>query len=82
MFQLDSLAKWLIVLGLGVAALGALLLLIGRVPGLDRLGSLPGDIRYQSADGRFSCFVPIVSMILISVILTIVLNVVLRLLNR
>ncbi len=82
MFQLDSLAKWLIVLGLGVAALGGLLLLVGRVPGLDRLGSLPGDIRYQSADGRFSCFVPIVSMILVSVVLTIVLNVILRLLNR
>ncbi len=82
MFQLDSLAKWLIVLGLGVAALGGLLLLAGRVPGLDRLGSLPGDIRYQSADGRFSCFVPIVSMILVSVVLTIVLNVILRLLNR
>jgi hypothetical protein len=82
MFQLDSLAKWLIVLGLGVAALGGLLLFVGRVPGLDRLGSLPGDIRYQSADGRFSCFVPIVSMILVSVVLTIILNVILRLLNR
>jgi hypothetical protein len=82
MLQLDSLAKWLVVVGLGVAALGALLFLLGRIPGLDRLGSLPGDIRWQSADGRISCAVPIVSSILLSVILTIVLNVILRLLRR
>jgi hypothetical protein len=82
MFQLDSLAKWLVVLGIGIAALGALLFLLGRVPGLDRLGSLPGDIHYRSPDGRVSCFIPIVSSILLSVILTVVLNVIIRLLNR
>jgi len=82
MFQLDSLAKWLIVIGIGIVALGALLLLLGKIPGLDRLGSLPGDIRWQSANGRVSCFVPIVSSILLSIILTIILNVVVRFLNR
>lgn len=82
MFQLDSLAKWLIVIGVGIAALGVLLFLLGRIPGLNRLGTLPGDIRWESADGRISCFVPIVSSILISVILTIVLNLIIRVLNR
>lgn len=82
MFELDSIAKWLVVVGVGLAALGALLFLLGRVPGLDRLGRLPGDVRYRSPDGRVSCFVPIVSSILLSVILTVVLNVVIRLLNR
>jgi hypothetical protein len=81
-FELSTLAKWLIVIGVGIATLGVLLLLVGKIPGLSRLGQLPGDIRYQSADGRISCFVPLVSSILISVILTIVLNVVLRLINR
>jgi hypothetical protein len=44
------------------------------------LSSLPGDIRIET-DG-FSCFVPIVSMILLSVLLTILLNIILRLLSR
>ena len=46
------------------------------------LGSLPGDIRYTSADGSFGCFVPIVSSIVLSIILTIALNVIVRLINR
>jgi hypothetical protein len=82
MFQLDTLGRWLIVVGLGVAALGLLLFLLGRIPGLDRLGSLPGDIRIQSRDGRLSCFVPIVSSLLLSIILTLVLNIAVRVLNR
>lgn len=82
MLQLDSLGKWLIALGIGIVALGGLFFLLGRIPGISRLGSLPGDIRWQSADGRFSCLVPIVSSILISVLLTLVLNVIGRLLNR
>ena len=82
MFQIDTFGRWLIFIGLGIAALGLLLLLLGKVPFVNRLGSLPGDIRYQSADGRVSCLVPIVSSILISIVLTIVLNVIVRLLNR
>jgi hypothetical protein len=82
MFQLDSLGKWLVVAGVGIAVLGGLIWLASKVPGLNRLGSLPGDIHWQSANGRVSCFVPIVSMLLLSVILTVVLNVVIRLLNK
>jgi hypothetical protein len=82
MFQLDTFGRWLIIVGLGVAALGLLLFLLGKVPGLDRLGGLPGDIRFQSRDGRLTCFVPIVSSLLLSIILTIVLNVIVKALNR
>ncbi len=82
MVQMDSIAKWLIIGGLGIAVLGVVLLLASKIPGLNQLGDLPGDIRWQSADGRITCFVPIVSMILLSLILTVVLNVVIRLLNR
>lgn len=81
-FQLESIGRWLIAIGLGIALLGLLLALSGKVPLLKRLGKLPGDMRYQSADGRFSCFVPIVSSILLSIVLTVVLNVILRLLRR
>jgi hypothetical protein len=82
MFQLDTFVRWLIIVGLGIAALGLLLFLLGRIPGLDRLGSLPGDIRFQSRDGRLTCFVPIVSSLLLSIILTIVLNVIVKIFNR
>jgi len=80
--QLESIGRLLIFAGIGLAVIGGLLLLAARVPFLQQFGSLPGDIRYATPDGRFSCFVPIVSMLLLSVILTIVLNVVVRLLNR
>jgi hypothetical protein len=82
MFQLDTFGRWLIIVGLGIAALGLLLFLLGRIPGLDRLGSLPGDIRFQSRDGRLTCFVPIVSSLLLSIILTIMLNIIVKILNR
>jgi hypothetical protein len=80
--QIDTLAKWLVVVGLGIAALGGLIFLAGKIPFLNRLGGLPGNIRYVSPDGRFGCFFPIVTMLIISIVLTIVLNVVVRLLNR
>lgn len=80
--QVEQVGRLLIGLGIGLAVLGGLLLLLGRTPIMQQFGNLPGDIRFQSADGRFSCFAPIVSMILLSVILTVVLNVVLRLVNR
>ncbi len=82
MFQLEGLGRWLILLGLGIAGLGALLFVFGKMPFLSHLGHLPGDIRYQSADGRLSCWIPIVSSIVLSIILTVVLNLILRALNR
>lgn len=44
------------------------------------LGRLPGDIRFESGNGSF--YFPIASSILISVILTIVLNIISRFLRK
>ena len=44
------------------------------------LGRLPGDIRIEGENGSF--YFPITSSILVSVILTIVVNVVLRIIKR
>ncbi|MGC9400783.1 MAG: DUF2905 domain-containing protein [Anaerolineae bacterium] len=82
MFSLETLGRWLLIVGLGITALGGLFLLLGKVPFLQKLGRLPGDIYYESPDGRFSCFVPLVSSILISLLLTVILNLIVRLLNR
>ena len=75
--DLNSLGKVMLIAGLAIAAVGGLLWLLGRVP---FLGNLPGDIRIQN--GNFGCFVPMGTMIVLSVILTVVLNIVLRLLNK
>lgn len=44
------------------------------------LGRLPGDIRIEGANGSF--YFPVTTSILVSVVLTIVLNVIVRLFKR
>ncbi len=78
--DLDSVGRILLLLGVGVAILGGLLMLASRLPGINQLFNLPGDIHIES--GNFSCFVPIVSMILISLVLTVLANIIIRLINR
>jgi hypothetical protein len=76
MFQLDSLGRWLMIIGLTIVALGALLFLLGKLPFLNRLGHLPGDLRFEDPQRGLSCAIPIVSSLLLSLLLTIILNVV------
>ena len=76
--DLSSFGKIMLVLGLVLALVGALILLLGRV-GLP-LGRLPGDIRLQNENA--SCYIPLGTMILLSLLLTILVNIVIRLLQR
>jgi hypothetical protein len=76
--DLNSLARWLILLGLGTAAAGAIVWLIGRT-GLP-LGRLPGDFRF--AWGNATCLVPLATSIVLSLVLTLALNLVLRVLHK
>ena len=70
---MTEIGRWLVVVGLFLAALGALFLLIGRiVPG----GRLPGTLSWQH--GNVKVFVPIGAMLLLSLLLTIVLNLIAR----
>ncbi len=78
--DMQSIGRWMLIGGIGLALLGGLFMLLGRIPLFSQFGRLPGDIRVEGQG--FSCFVPIVSMILISVILTIILNIIIRLINR
>lgn len=76
--DLSNLGRIITIIGLAIAVLGAGLWAVGRFfPGL---GQLPGDIRYQS--GNLRIYFPIVTMIVLSLIATIVLNVAIRLLRR
>ena len=76
MGDLSGAGRFLLAAGLVFAAIGALLLIAPRVPGLDRLGRMPGDIIVER--GPVTIFIPIVSSIVISVLLTIVLNLIFR----
>ncbi len=65
-----STGKLFILLGLALAALGLILV---YAPGLfGWFGRLPGDIRIE--DENRSIFIPITSMIVISIVLTLVIN--------
>jgi hypothetical protein len=70
---LDDLGRTLVVMGIALAVLGGILLLVGTVPGL---GRLPGDISIER--GNFRIYAPIATCLLLSLLLTIVLNVVAR----
>ncbi|GIW08299.1 MAG: hypothetical protein KatS3mg060_3104 [Dehalococcoidia bacterium] len=74
---MQEVGRMLAVLGGGLLIIGLLLMLAGRVPGL---GRLPGDIVIER-DG-FSCFFPLATMLVVSLLLTLMLNVLVRLLNR
>lgn len=80
--QLEQIGRWILIGGLVIAAIGGLIWLASKVPFLNKLGSLPGDIRYTSPDGNFGCYVPLVSMIIVSIVLTLLLNLVVRLINK
>jgi uncharacterized membrane-anchored protein len=62
----------LLLLGLSLAIVGGIMLLLGR----SGISTLPGDIRVQSQG--WGCYVPIVASIILSIALTIVLNLLIR----
>ncbi len=61
------LAKSLILMGLGIAALGVVLWLFSGVP---FLGRLPGDIYLRR--GNFTFYFPVVTCILISIVVSLI----------
>ena len=75
---MTTLARTLILLGLLLIALGGSILLFNRlnIP----WGHLPGDIRWEGEHG--SCIIALGSSLLLSLILTVLLNLLVRWLNR
>lgn len=76
MADLAGIGRLLVAAGLVVSAIGLLLIVAPQIPGLDRLGRLPGDIFVQR--GNTTIFIPVVSSIVVSVLLTLVLNLIFR----
>ena len=65
---MTDMGKWLILLGLVIAAVGVILAYAGKIPWV---GRLPGDI-YIKRD-NFSFYFPLVTCILISAIASLIL---------
>jgi hypothetical protein len=70
--ELNVLGRLLLAAGLIVAAIGGFLALGGRLP----FGKLPGDIAVQGENSGF--YFPVVSCIVVSLVVTVVLNIILR----
>lgn len=69
MTPLATMGKMIILLGIFLVIIGGILLLFGKIPGF---GKLPGDIFVQK--GNFTFYFPVVTSILLSILLTLVLN--------
>ena len=74
--QYDQIGRVLITLGAVVVVACILFLVLGKAP----FGRLPGDIAITN--GNFTCVAPIVTMLLVSLVVTIVVNIILALFRR
>jgi len=63
--------KWIIIAGVIIAVIGVLIYFFHDK--LNWLGKLPGDIRIEKENFRF--YFPITTMIIISIVLTILVNI-------
>ena len=73
-----SLAKTLVLVGLTLVLLGGIVYLFAR-SGF-HVGRLPGDIKI--AGENFTCVIALGTSILLSILLTVALNILIRFLNR
>lgn len=75
---MNDFARLLIIIGLVIAFTGVLILVAIRF--FPWLGNLPGDLRIEREN--FKLYVPLATMILVSILATILLNIVLRIFRR
>lgn len=69
----DAAGKIILLLGVFLILLGGIMVLGGKLFGL---GRLPGDIFIQK--GNFSFYFPLVTCIILSILLTVILNLIRR----
>ncbi|MDV2495969.1 MAG: DUF2905 domain-containing protein [bacterium] len=66
---MEHVARYLIIFGVVLVAVGGVLLLSGKLPWL---GRLPGDFAYKGR--RVTFYFPLTTSIILSIILTVLLN--------
>ena len=75
---MTDFARILIIIGLVITSTGIFILIVGRF--FPWFGNLPGDIRFESEN--FKIFVPLATMLLVSLLATILLNIIIRIFRR
>lgn len=75
---MTDFARLLIIIGLVIAFAGVAILVAVRF--FPWLGNLPGDFRIEGENGRF--YFPLATMLLVSLIASVLLNVVIRIFRR
>lgn len=65
---MEEMGRFLIVAGVAIAALGCIFLMADKLP----FGRLPGDIHFGKSS--FRIYIPITTCILISILLTLIVN--------
>ncbi len=76
-FGFESLGKFLILMGAFIVILGLLMTFWNKIP---ILGKLPGDISFQNGNFRF--YFPVVTCLVLSIVLTVIINLILRLFGK
>lgn len=71
--ELSQIGRLIIYAGIALVVVGLLVVLLGRLP---YIGRLPGDILVRR--GNTTIYVPLVTMLIVSLILTVILNLILR----
>lgn len=75
---MEAFGRLLIIIGLAIAFCGLVILVFSRL--FPSLGHLPGDFHFEGKN--FQVYFPLATMILISIIATIVLNILIRIFRR
>jgi hypothetical protein len=77
MNNLETIGRWILILGGSLVVVGAILWLLGL---FNIFEHFPGTIRIQTSG--ITCVFPLLASILISIVLTVVLNIIIRLFNK
>ena len=70
---MEHIARYLIIFGIVLVALGGIFLLAGKLPWL---GRLPGDFAFKGK--RVTFYFPLTTSIILSIVLTVLLNIFFR----
>ena len=77
MGDLQTIGRWLIIAGVAVVIVGVTVWLVGR---FTHLQNLPGTVKVEIPG--LTCVIPLLGSIILSILLTIVINLILRSTNR
>jgi magnesium-transporting ATPase (P-type) len=72
---MNSIGKYIIIIGIIIVVIGVILFFFGDK--FHWFGRLPGDIRVEKENFRF--YFPLTTMIIISIVLTVLINIIKRL---